>query len=124
MTRLLRIAFALYVPHLVEEGLTGMHDDALIVRAFEPLASLSPRHASYLVFQIMLAITLLTTFLFAAGGRQRLVVVSVIGFSLVAEAHHLLRALWTLHGNSGLVTSLPMPIFGVYMLRRVIQEWL
>ena len=57
MNRALAVASAFYLPHLLEEALTGMHDDALIVAAFAPLANLEPRHAAYLVFQLTFAKT-------------------------------------------------------------------
>lgn len=121
MTRLLGVAIALYVPHLAEEALTHMHDDPLIVTALAPLAELSARHASYLVFQVMLALTLATTLMFSLGGRARLAVMTVLGLALLAEGHHVLRALATLHYDSGLVTSLPMPLFGAYLLRHILR---
>lgn len=117
MKRLLALATAVYVPHLVEEALTGMHDDPIIVHAFTVLAELSPRHASYLVFQIMLALVLVTTLAWAMGGPGRLAVIAALGVALVGEGHHILSALYTLHYNSGLITALPMPFVGAYLLK-------
>jgi hypothetical protein len=120
---LLGLATIVYLPHLAEEALTKMHDDPLIVSALAPLSQLSPRHAAYLVFQTMLALTLMTTFAFGKGGKWRLVVMAVIAVSLLAEGHHLVRAAMTLRYNSGLVTSLPMPALGAYLLYRVTRAW-
>jgi hypothetical protein len=117
--RWLGLCLLVYAPHLVEEALTRMYDDTLIVSAFEPLAELSPRHATYLVFQIMLAAALAMTFLFSLGGRARLSVMAVLGFALLCESHHAVRALGTLHYDSGLITSLPMPIVGALLLRKI-----
>ena len=67
MTRWLGLCLAVYAPHLLEEALTRMYDDPLIVYAFEPLSHLSTRHSTYLVFQMMLAVALGMTFLFSLG---------------------------------------------------------
>ena len=123
LTSLLALALACYVPHITEEALTGMHDDPGIVLALAPLASLSPRHAAYLTFQVMMLLLLATTLAFARGGKARLFVVGVLGASLVGEGHHLVHALFTLSYNSGLVTSLPMPLAGAFILRSVAREW-
>jgi hypothetical protein len=120
MKRLLGLALALYLPHLLDEALTGMHDDPLIVAAYAPLTHLGPRHAAYLVFQVTLALGLGATFLFACGGRARLAVMGVLGLALLAEAHHAVRALGTLSYDSGLVTSLPLPFLGALVVHHVI----
>ncbi len=123
LTTLFALALAVYLPHIAEEALTGMHDDPGIVLALSPLAGLSPRHAVYLTFQVMMLVTLVTALLVSRGGKPRLLVLAVLGVSLLGEAHHLVHALFTLQYNSGLVTSLPMPVVGVILLRRVLREW-
>jgi hypothetical protein len=119
LIELLGLATAAYVPHLVEEALTGMHDDPLVVAALAGLAQLSTRHASYLVFQGMFVVVLASTLAFALGGRARLGVMSLLGVALVAEGHHVVRAGLTLRYDSGLLTSLPMPLLGAHVLKRV-----
>jgi hypothetical protein len=119
----LALCFALYVPHLAEEALTRMHDDPIVVTAFEPLSGLSSRHAAYLVFQVMLVLAIGMTLVFSLGGRARLAVMVGLGLAFVAESHHALRAARGLAYNPGLFTSLPMPIVGAYVLGRVARAW-
>jgi hypothetical protein len=119
MRRWLGLCLAAYAPHLLEEALTRMHDDPLIVAAFEPLSHLSPRHATYLVFQIMFTLLLSATLVFSLGGRPQRVLMALIAFAMLSEAHHVIRALASFQYNSGLVTSLPMPVVGALVLRRV-----
>ena len=121
MTRWLGLCLVLYAPHLVEEAFTRMYDDRLIVTAFEPFAQLSARHATYLVFQIMMAVALGMTFFFSLGGRPRQSVMAVLAFALICESHHVVRALFTLQYDSGLVTSLPMPVVGALLMRKVLS---
>jgi hypothetical protein len=122
---LLAATAAVYLPHLAEEALTGMHDDAIIVWVAgvldrsDVLASLTPRHAVYLTFQLTLALLLVATWLTSLGGRWRDLVLFALGLSLLGESHHVVRWLVTHHASSGLVTSLPMPLLGVLILRRV-----
>ena len=70
LIELLALATAAYVPHLIEEALTGMHDDPLVVAALAGLAQLSTRHAAYLVFQAMFVLVLASTLAFALGGAR------------------------------------------------------
>lgn len=123
MRRLLALTLVLFVPHLVEEALTQMHDDPMMAAALAPFAELTSRHAAYLVFQLMLVLTLGVTLLFSLDGKARLLVMAALGVALVAEGHHLVRALFSLHYQSGLLTAFPMPLFGGYLLRRVVLAW-
>jgi hypothetical protein len=114
---------ALYLPHLAEEALTGMYDDPVIVRALSPLASLSARHSTYLVFQVTFALALAIGFVATLGERARLLVLGGMGVALLCEGHHVVRACVSLQTNPGLLTSLPMPILGALLLHRVTRDW-
>lgn len=122
MRRELALIGAVYVPHLVEEALTGMHDDRLIVSAYTPLSRLEPRHATYLVFQIMMVVSLAMTLAWSRGGNARRAVIGVLGIALLAESHHSIRALATMSYDSGLVTSIPMPFIGALVLWRAFES--
>jgi hypothetical protein len=122
MNRLLQLTLGLYAPHLVEEYLTRMYDDPIIVAAFSPLSQLAPRQATYLVFQVMLALMLGMTILFNLGGRWRSAVMVGLAVALLSESHHLIRWLVTREYNSGLLTSLPMPVLGAVILRSVSRQ--
>lgn len=118
--RWLGLALLVYAPHLLEEHLEGMHDDPMIVWAFDALmGDLSARAASYATFQAMMLAGLTTTWLFARGGPTQRAVLMGIALGLLAEAHHAVRALASFELNAGLLTSLPMPILGAVMLRAV-----
>ncbi len=122
MTRWLLLVLFVYAPHLVEEALTGMYDDPMIVAAFAPFESLSARHSAYLVFQSMLALSLGIALLTSLGGRAHAVLLAGLAVALLAESHHVLRALATHTYNSGLVTSLWMPIVGALLVRQVLTR--
>lgn len=116
MARWMSLCLAAYAPHLVEEHLTGMWDDAVIATAFRPFAELPSRQAAYLLFQITLGLALLMTWAAMAGGRWQRAVLAGLGAAMLCESHHVVRALATHHYNSGLVTSLPMPVVGAIVL--------
>jgi hypothetical protein len=122
VTRSLLLILAVYAPHLLEEALTGMYDDPIIVAAYAPLASLSARHAAYLVFQLMLVLALGMTLLATLGHRARSVLLGALAAALLGESHHILRALVTHAYNSGLVTATPMLVVGVLLARRVLAS--
>ncbi len=116
-------AFAAYLPHLLEEALTGMHEDPVVAPALSLLLELPPRHAVYLTFQLMMVLLLAAIVAYSRGGRPRLLVLGAIGVALLGEAHHVVRAVATLSPNSGLVTSLPMPFVGSLLLGAVARAW-
>ena len=122
MNRLLLLCLLVYAPHLVEEHVTRMCDDPILVRALGGLASMPARQAAYLVFQVMLAVALGMTYLFSRGGRSRDAVMIALGVALLAESHHLARWLVTREYNPGLLTALPMPFAGAWVLRAVFSR--
>jgi len=113
------LAIVVYAPHLLEEHLTGMWNDPLIVQAFAPLAALPARESAYLLFQVMLGLALLMTYAFSRGDMGRRIVLAPLAIALLCESHHLVRALTTHSYNSGLATALPMPLLGGWMLWRL-----
>ena len=121
MDRRLALVLAVYAPHLVEEHVTGMWNDRLIRAAFAPLEALPARQSAYLVFQIMLAIGLAMTWAYSRGGRSRDAVLAGLGLSLLAESHHVVRAVGSFAYDSGLVTSLPMPLVGAFVLVSIVR---
>ncbi len=121
MNRRFSLVVLLYLPHLFEEALTGMHDDAPIAAAYAVFASLGPRHAAYLVFQVTFALALAAMALAAWGERSQRLLLGVLAIALVGEGHHLVRAISTLSYNPGLVTALPLPFAGAWLLRDLVS---
>lgn len=122
MKRLLFAAICSYAPHLLEEHITRMADDPLIVFALSTLDHDSPRHAAYAVFQIMTMASLTMTLAFSLGGAPQKIVMAVLALSLLAESHHLIRFLISPHYNSGLFTAFPMPIVGILIFRNLLTK--
>jgi Protein of unknown function with HXXEE motif len=120
--RWLGLAFVAYLPHLVEEHFTKMYDDPILVSLFLPLASLPARQSAYLVFQAMLTVALAMTYLFSLGGRAQEAVMVGLAVGLVAESHHVVRWMLSHSYNSGLLTSFPMPVLGLLILRVVFRH--
>jgi hypothetical protein len=122
MKRRLLAALVVYAPHLVEEQLTRIDDEPWMARALRPFAASSPTHAAYSVFQVMLVVGLAMTLAFSLGGPARRLVMLILGLSLVGESHHAIRFFASHHYNSGLVTSLPMPLVGALILVALVQS--
>ena len=117
MNRRFALVAALYLAHMLEEAFTGMHDDAPIVNAYALLAPLGERHAAYAVFQLTFAIMLGAVTLAARGERGKRAVLGALALALVAEGHHLVRAVLTASYNPGLLTALLLPFAGAGVLR-------
>jgi hypothetical protein len=122
MSRLLALCLGVYLPHLLEEALTRMYDDPIIVAAFGPLSQLPARQAAYLVFQVMLVLALAMLTLASLGGRWRDMVLLGLALALLGESHHVVRWIASHQYNSGLVTALPMPVAGALILRGVFRR--
>jgi hypothetical protein len=122
MQRALLMCLLVYAPHLVEEHVAGMWNDPVIVAGLAAVSGMPARQAAYLVFQIMLGLGLLTTYAWGLGDRSRRLVLAALAVALLAEAHHIVRALADHHYNAGLVTSLPMPFAGALVLYGLFQR--
>ncbi len=122
MNRLLFACICVYVPHLAEEYFTRMYDDPIVAFALAPFADWSVRHAAYAMFQVMLVLSLAMTLAFAAGRSSRNAVMLVLAFSLTCESHHVVRWLLSHHYNSGLVTSFPMPVLGLFIASTLFRK--
>jgi len=116
------VALAAYAPHLLEEHVSGMADEPWIRLVFEPLEQMPTPAAAYLVFQATFVLMLAMTALYALGGRARALVLFVLGLALLAESHHVVRALFTFEWNPGLLTAAPMPIVGFVLVRAVLAD--
>ena len=111
-----------YAPHLVEENLTRIWEDPFLAPALHVVASWSPQHALYCAFKITFALFCIVTLAFSVDGLPRKIVVGAFAIALLAESHHATRFLISHHYNSGLVTSLPMPLVGVFVLFRIFSR--
>ena len=112
MKRLFLLVICVYAPHLLEEHFTRIWEDPLMAASLLPCADWSPQHALYCSFQITFALLCTMTLAFSFDGRPRNVVMAAFAVALLAESHHAIRFLISHHYNSGLVTSLPMPLVG------------
>jgi len=122
MKRLISLAICVYAPHLLEEYFTEMWRDPLLAPVLDGLTQWTPQHAAYFVFQVMLALLLTTTLLFGLGGKPQKAVLLVLGVSLLAESHHAIRFVVSHSYNSGLVSSLPMPIVGASIVLAIFRK--
>jgi hypothetical protein len=122
MKRLLFVVICVYAPHLLEEYFTQIWHDPFLAPALDTVANWSPQHAAYFVFQIMLVLLLVATLLFSLGKNSRHAVMLIFAVALLAESHHAIRFLISHHYNSGVVTSLPMPFVGAFVILQIFSR--
>lgn len=120
--RALLLALAVYVPHLLQEHVEGMWRDPVVAPALAPLAGMSGSQAGYVVFQIMFAGLLALPAVWMIGPRARALLLGALGLALVAESHHVVRAIASGATNAGLWTSLPMPLVGALVVWRAARQ--
>jgi len=124
ITSRLKTIFALSIPlfiaHGIEEVMTGMYDvDNHVHFLFSPLTSLSTHAATFVVFQGMLWLLLIVSFLLLLGEKWQLRLLAVVGVIYLYEFSHILGAISVGGYYPGLITSLAFPMLTFFFWK----EW-
>ena len=116
------IAIVLWIAHGVEELTTGFYNvDSHVKFMFGFVERLSPLHASFLVFQIMLWILLIISYLLIRGPKWQLRLMIIPGLILIYELHHVYKAFEISGYYPGLITALFFPIIAVYFWQELLR---
>lgn len=114
------VSIIFFIAHGVEEYLTHFYDvDTHGQAIFGLLNSLSNHGATFVVFQIMLWLLLVISFLLLCGEKWQFRVLSIAGVVYVYEIHHIIKAILVGGYYPGLITALVFPFFAVFFWK----EW-
>lgn len=115
------IAVVLFIAHGLEEYFTGFYKvDSLFHFAFRFYDNMKVSQATFLVFQIMLWVLLILSYLLIYQRQWVLYLLAIPGLVCVAEFHHLVKAAVRMAYYPGSITALILIIFGYFYWK----EWM
>ncbi|MBY0539200.1 HXXEE domain-containing protein [Patescibacteria group bacterium] len=111
----------LFIAHGLEEIYTGFYAiDSHVAFAFGWLANLPTLQGLFVLFQIMLWLTLIISYLLLLGPKWQFRLMLIPGIIFVYELHHAYKAIAMGGYYPGLVTAIPLYILGFFFWK----EWL
>ncbi len=124
LKNLFLLSTLLWIAHGIEELTTGMYRvDSHVHFMFGFVNSLTPIHAAFLVFQIMLWLMLLVSYLLLLGPKWQLRLMFIPGLVLVYEFHHFYKAIEVGGYYPGLFTALLFPIIGFLFWKELLKTF-
>jgi len=125
ITSRLKTIFALSIPlfiaHGIEEIMTGMYDvDNQVHFLFSPLANFSSQGATFVVFQVMLWLLLIVSFLLLLGPKWQFRLLAVVGLLYLYEFSHILGAISVGGYYPGLWTALLFPVVAFFYWKELL----
>lgn len=124
MRNLFLTAVILWVAHGVEELATGFYAvDSQVKFMFGFTEKLTSLHASFLVFQIMLWLILIVSYLLILGPKSQLRLIIIPGIILVYELYHIYKAVAVGGYYPGLITALGFPIIAFLFWQQLLKEF-
>jgi hypothetical protein len=113
----------LFIAHGAEELMTGFYNmDSHVKFMFGFVESLTPLHAAFLVFQIMLWLMLIVSYLLLRGEKWQLRLMAIPGLVMVYELHHIYKAIVVGGYYPGLITALFFPIIGLFFWKEYLNS--
>ncbi|MDQ3075790.1 MAG: HXXEE domain-containing protein [bacterium] len=114
----------LLILHGLEEIFTGFYkNDSHVAFIFGKLATLPTMQALFILFQIMLWLMLVISYLFLLGPKWHLRLMFIPGLVFVYELHHLYQALSVGGYYPGLLTAIPIYITGFFFWRELLKNY-
>ena len=118
------LSIPVFIPHGLEEYFTGFYlVDPIFKFALGPLLTLPTSQATFLLFQLMLWLLLIISYIILKQGRALLIFMTFIGLIFIFELHHLLEAIFSMNYYPGTLTALLFPILGFFYWKELIQNW-
>lgn len=118
------LATLLWIAHGIEELATGMYRvDSHVHFMFWFVHPLTPIHAAFLIFQIMLWLLLVISYVLLQGPRWQLRLMYIPGLVLIYEFHHFYNAIEVGGYYPGLITALLFPIVGFFFWKELLKTF-
>lgn len=121
---LLLLSIPIYFFHGMEEYFNGFYQTDSVSRFFfQPFQSMNSLQATFLLFQIMILVILIISFLLLQGKKYVLYMVTIFGLFFIFEFHHLYKAITQTEYYPGLITALIIYILGFFYWKELIKNW-
>ena len=122
LLNLFLLSTVLFIAHGIEELITGLYQvDSHVKFMFSFVDKLTPIHGAFLVFQIMLWLTLIISYLLLRGPKWQLRLMFIPAIIFIYELHHLYKAVTTGGYYPGLITALLFPVIGFYFWKELLR---
>ena len=114
------LSIPLFIAHGIEEYLTGLYKvDSHVKSMFGYFEHLAPLQATFLIFQIMLWLLLIVSYLLIRSEKWQLWLMIIPGVIFIYELHHFYKAFDVGGYYPGLITALLFPVIGGFYWK----EW-
>ena len=118
------ISIPIFIAHGLEEILFGFAaNDSHVAFMFGKLASLPTTQAVFIMFQIMIWLLLVISYLLLLGHKWQLRLMSILGIIFVYELHHLYKAISVGGYYPGIVTAIPLYIIGFFFWKELRKQF-
>lgn len=118
------ISIPVFIAHGLEEYFTGLYNvDATFYFMFQYLQNMSILQAAFILFQIMIWLILIISYLILIQGKSLLCLMTFLGFVFIFELQHVVKTVLTLAYYPGTITSLLFPVIGFYFWKELIRSW-
>jgi hypothetical protein len=118
------ISIILLIAHGIEELATGMYNvDRHVEIMFSFVKGMTPTHAAFLVFQIMIWLILIVSYLMILGPKWQLRLLVIPGLIFVYELEHIYMAISVGGYYPGLITAVLFPVVGFFYWKELIKTF-
>mgnify|MGYP001583543906 CR=1 FL=1 len=123
LQKLFLFSIPLFIVHGLEEIFSGFYIiDSHVNFMFGYLVTLPNIQALFLLFQIMLGLMLIISYLLLLGTRWQLRLMCILGIVFVYEFHHLYKAVDVGGYYPGLITAIPLYIVGFLFWKELFKN--
>lgn len=121
---LVQFSIPIFILHGLEEYMSKFYNiDPLSRFVFQSFQNMSVLQATFLLFQIMIAVLLIVSYLLLQGERWILKLTTVFGLFFIFELHHLVKAIIVGGYYPGLITAIVIYILGISYWKELIKNW-
>ena len=118
------LSIALFIAHGTEEIWNGFYNiDSHSKFLFNALNLLPTPQATFTLFQIMLWLLLIVSYLLILGPKWQLRLMVIPGLIFIYELHHLYKAISVGGYYPGLITAIPLYIIGFFFWKELIKNY-
>lgn len=118
------ISIPVFIAHGLEEYFNGFYNvDSSFKFFFHYFETMSVPQATFLLFQIMIWLLLIVSFLLILNGKWQLRLMVVLGLIYIFELHHLWKAFISWSYYPGAITSIAFLIIGFVFWKELLKEF-
>ena len=121
LKKIFLISIPVFIAHGTEEYIMGLYKiDSHVHFMFGYFENLPSMQAVFLLFQIMLWLTLIISYILISGEKWQLRMMVIPGLVYIYELHHIYKAVLVGGYYPGLITALLFPIIGFFFWKEIV----